>query len=138
MKALRLLVGGLVRLINWLTLPKAGQRSADYQVQVEQALASHSLYQFPGCPFCIKVRRAARRLNLPLEMRDASRGSPHREALLEQGGQIKAPCLRIDKPDGSSVWMYESNDIITYLSNQFPLQRNDSADEFSSSIRADA
>tara|TARA_R110002095_G_scaffold57222_4_gene49006 strand:+ start:4110 stop:4526 length:417 start_codon:yes stop_codon:yes gene_type:complete len=138
MKAFRLLVGGLVQLINWLTLPKPGQRAADYQTEVEQALASHSLYQFPGCPFCIKVRRAARRLNLPLELRDASRGSAHREALLELGGQIKTPCLRIDKPDGSSVWMYESKDIIVYLGSQFPLQPDDSSAEFSANIRADA
>lgn len=137
MKIFRLLVGGLVQLINGLTLPKVGQRSAEYQAQVVQQLASHSLYQFPGCPFCIKVRRAARRLNLPLELRDASRGSEHRQELLEQGGQIKAPCLRIDKVDGSSVWMYESKDIITYLSRQFPLQSVEAA-EYVADIRADA
>lgn len=137
MKIFRLLVGGLVQLINGLTLPKVGQRSAEYQAQVVQQLASHSLYQFPGCPFCIKVRRAARRLNLPLELRDASRGSAHRQELLEQGGQIKAPCLRIYKADGSSVWMYESKDIVTYLSRQFPLQSAE-ASEYVADIRADA
>ncbi len=138
MKVFRLLVGGLVQLISWLTWPKAGQRSSAYQVQVEHALASHSLYQFPGCPFCIKVRRATRRLNLPLELRDASHGSDHRQVLLEQGGKIKAPCLRIDKADGSSVWMYESNDIITYLSAQFPLQDATTGTDYSAGIKADA
>ncbi|MFT5720405.1 MAG: glutaredoxin [Motiliproteus sp.] len=139
MRIFRLLVGGLVQLINWLTLPKKGQRTPEYQRQVEQALHSHALYQFAGCPFCIKVRRAARRLNLPLELRDASSGSDggHRQDLLEQGGRIKTPCLRIDKADGSSQWMYESKDIITYLTRQFPLENDGAADELSTGIRAD-
>ena len=138
MKAFRLIVGGLVRLISWLTMPKAGQRSAAHQSQVEQQIANHSLYQFVGCPFCIKVRRAMRRLNLPLELRDAGQGSPHRQELLEQGGRVKAPCLRIDKADGGSVWMYESSDIIAYLNDEFPLQQSEAPDVGSAAIRADA
>ncbi|MEH6469881.1 MAG: glutathione S-transferase N-terminal domain-containing protein [Halopseudomonas sp.] len=138
MKAFRLIVGGLVRLVSWLTMPKAGQRSEAHQAQVEQQIANYSLYQFAGCPFCIKVRRAMRRLNLPLELRDAGQGSPHRQELLEQGGRVKAPCLRIDKADGSSVWMYESNDIIAYLSREFPLQQSDSSQDCSTAVRVDA
>ena len=122
MKALRWLVGRLVLLVNWLTMPRAGQRDAAHQAQVEKTLKGHALYLFPGCPFCVKVMRAARRLNLPLEMRDASRAGEHRQALLEQGGRLKAPCLRIDSGDGRSQWMYESADIIAYLQRQFPLE----------------
>jgi glutathione S-transferase len=138
MKILRLLAGGLVQSINWLTLPKAGQRVPDYQLRVEKALLNHSLYQFPGCPFCIKVRRAARRLNLPLELRDASRGSEHRQALQEQGGQVMAPCLRIDNADGTSQWMYESKVIVAYLNQQFPLLESGATDQQAPAIRADA
>lgn len=123
MKFVRGLVGSLVLFISWLTMPKAGQRAPDYQDQVEQALRNYSLYQFAGCPFCIKVVRAMRRLNLPMELRDSSRDAQHRQDLLEQGGRVKAPCLRIEKADGSSEWMYESKDIIAYLNRQFPLQK---------------
>lgn len=140
MRIFRLIVGCLVQLINWLTLPKKGKRAPEYQLQVEQALLSHALYQFAGCPFCIKVRRAARRLNLPLELRDAGSGSDgsHRQDLLEQGGRIKTPCLRIDKADGSSQWLYESKDIISYLQRQFPLEKDAAADDLSTGISADA
>ncbi len=141
MRMLRLLAGGLVQSINWLTLPKAGQRAPEYQRRVEQALSNHALYQFPGCPFCIKVRRAARRLNLPLELRDASAGSrtpEYRQELLEQGGRLMAPCLRIDNADGSAQWLYESKDIVAYLNRQFPLLESAAEDRPSSAIRADA
>ena len=123
MKLLRGLLGRLVLLVNWLTMPKAGQRAPEYQSVVEQDLSSYSLYQFAGCPFCIKVVRAMRRLNLPMELRDSSRDAKHRQDLLEQGGRVKAPCLRIEKADGSSEWMYESKDIIAYLQRQFPLEQ---------------
>jgi glutathione S-transferase len=29
------------------------------------------------------------------------------------------PCLRIEKEDGSSEWMYESKDIIAYLDERY-------------------
>jgi len=31
------------------------------------------------------------------------------------------PCLRIEKPDNSVEWLYESSDIIVYLKSQFKL-----------------
>jgi glutathione S-transferase len=38
----------------------------------------------------------------------------YRQELLEQGGKVKVPCLRIEQ-DGQVKWLYESNDIIAYL-----------------------
>ncbi|MEH6650766.1 MAG: glutathione S-transferase N-terminal domain-containing protein [Motiliproteus sp.] len=123
MKLFRKIIGALMVLVHRLTLPKAGSRDSEHQAEVEQQLGQYSLYQFSGCPFCIKVVRAMRRLNLPMELRDSSGNQQFRQELLEQGGRIKAPCLRIDKEDGSSEWMYESNDIIAFLNRQFPLLR---------------
>ncbi len=77
-----------------------------------------TLYQFLACPFCIKTRRAIYKLNLPIETRSAFEGSPHRKALLEGGGRVKVPCLRIEQ-DGKVEWMYESSDIIRYLEKRF-------------------
>lgn len=121
MKFVRWFLGRIVLLLSWLTWPKKGQRNADEQNDVEQSLAVYSLYHFSGCPFCIKVRRAMQRLNLPIELRDAATAGPHRDALREEGGRIMAPCLRIEQEDGSSQWMYESKDIIAYLSERYAI-----------------
>lgn len=100
-------------------MPRAIKREAAEQDKINNEVKNLSLYQFPTCPFCIKVRRQMRRLNLPLELRNARIEGIHRHDLLSQGGKIKAPCLRIEQADGSSKWMYESNDIIDYLNNRF-------------------
>ncbi len=122
MKIFRWCLGRLVLLINWLTFPKKGKRDPEFQKQIVQQLKNHSLYQFETCPFCVKVRRCMQELDLPLELRDARTPGKYRTELLEQGGKIKAPCLRIDHSDGTSQWMYESNDIIAYLTEAFPLE----------------
>jgi|SRR5690554_2098065 len=118
MKALRLGLGQLVVMGDALTRPAKQQRTPEAQAAVDQAAANLSLYQFHGCPFCVKTRRAMHRLNVPVELRDASNDNAHRQALLEQGGRIKVPCLRIEE-SGQSTWMYESNDIINYLETRF-------------------
>lgn len=111
-------VGRLIVLINWLTRPSKLKRSNDAQQQVEQAVQGLSLYQFYACPFCVKTRRALHRLNLPIALRDAKPGSPHRTELENGGGAVKVPCLRIEE-EGKVRWMYESGDIISYLEQRF-------------------
>jgi len=122
MKIFRWLLGRLVLLINWLTFPKKGLREPALQTVVEQQLQNHSLYQFETCPFCVKVRRCMQELDLPLELRDARTPGKYRDELKNEGGRLMAPCLRIDHEDGTSQWMYESKDIIAYLTEKFPLE----------------
>ena len=121
MKLIRWVLGRLVLLINALTLPAKGQRNSELQASIELELVGYSMYQFTACPFCVKARRHLRRLNLPMELRDAMHDEMHRQDLLMQGGKIQVPCLRIESKDGSSEWMYESSDIAVFLSKQFPL-----------------
>lgn len=123
MKFVRFILGGLVLFVSWLTWPRAGKRPEEKQKEVEMLLKNYSLYQFHSCPFCVKVRRAMQRLNLPIELRDAKSDPVFRDELLQQGGKIKAPCLRIERADGVVEWMYESNDIIAYLEKTFPLEK---------------
>ena len=112
-------VGGLMALISFLTRPRKIKRTAEVQLEVEKQAAAFSLYQYFACPFCIKTRRAIHRLNIPMEYRDAQpRDGEHRTTLAQEGGTVKVPCLRIEKGD-EVVWMYESNDIINYLNQQF-------------------
>ncbi|MCW8919404.1 MAG: glutathione S-transferase N-terminal domain-containing protein [Gammaproteobacteria bacterium] len=121
MKFIRWLLGRIILLVNWLSWPHPGVRTAQQQQAVEATLAHYALYQFHACPFCVKVRRALRRLNLPMTLRDAKAEGPFRRELAQQGGTLKVPCLRIEHPDGRIEWLYESNDIIAHLEQRFPL-----------------
>jgi len=112
-------VGGLMAFVSYLTRPRKIKRDAAAQLEVDQQAKSMSVYQYFACPFCIKTRRAIHRLNIPLEYRDAQvRGSEHRNTLEKEGGRIKVPCLRIDEGD-QTTWLYESDEIIAYLNQQF-------------------
>lgn len=117
----RLLLAPIMLISETLTTPKPMQRSAEGQREVDAACQQLALYQFRTCPFCIKVRKHIRKLNLPIELRDAQQVQQHRDALLSGGGKIKVPCLRIasGQNENDVEWMYESDAIIDYLSKRF-------------------
>jgi len=117
-KALRVGLGQLIIAGDFVTRPSKKQRPAAAQTQVDEAAKSLTLYQFHACPFCVKTRRTLRRLNVPVALCDAKNNEQDRQTLLEQGGKIKVPCLRIEE-DGKTTWMYESKVIIDYLNQRF-------------------
>lgn len=118
LKIVREGLGRLIIFIDFITRPAKIKRSdADQQV-VENAARDLSLYHFYACPFCVKTRRAIRRLNLPVIYRDAQHDQERRTELLTEGGTIKVPCLRVEEK-GETRWMYESSEIITYLEKRF-------------------
>ena len=118
LKALRVGLGQLIIFLSFITRPSKMKRTAQAQAEVDQAAANLSLYQFHACPFCVKTRRTLRRLNLPITLRDAKNNPEARQALLEQGGKIQVPCLRIDEGE-KTTWLYESKAINTYLEERF-------------------
>tara|TARA_R110002153_G_scaffold61065_2_gene164850 strand:- start:38 stop:409 length:372 start_codon:yes stop_codon:yes gene_type:complete len=115
---IRNLLGCIIAAIDFVTRGFKLKRTAEAQQQVATELEKLSLYQFFACPFCIKTRRAMYKMNLPIVKRNASQGSPYREELLQGGGKIQTPCLRIEKDDGVE-WLYESSEIISYLEKRF-------------------
>jgi len=117
LKLLRQGLGRLIIFISFFIPVKKQKRSIQEQQCVDKQIESLSLYQFYACPFCLKTRRAFKRLNLNIKTLDAQ-NNPARAELLNGGGQVKVPCLRIDKKD-ETIWMYESNDIIKYLEQRF-------------------
>ncbi|NWA27832.1 glutathione S-transferase N-terminal domain-containing protein [Pseudomonas gingeri] len=117
-KALRVGLGQLIIFIDFLTRPGKQKRSTPDQAKVDAAAKDLTLYQFHACPFCVKTRRTLRRLNVPVALRDAKNNEQDRQTLLEQGGKIKVPCLRIEE-NGQTTWMYESKVIIDYLQKRF-------------------
>lgn len=115
---IRNLLGYIIIAVDLVTRGSKQKRAPEKQKEINQELKNFSLYQFAACPFCTKTRRAMYKLNLPIEKRNAPEGSKHRAELLEGGGKVKVPCLRIEE-DGKVEWMYESSDIISYLEKRF-------------------
>ncbi len=80
-----------------------------------------SLYHSNTCGYCVRVRMAAQRLGLDLELRNVGRFGADantetwRHELLEATGRTRVPVLRIAHPSGEVDWMPESRDIIRYL-----------------------
>lgn len=115
MAMIRWPIGQLILLVDWLTAPKRPAREAAQQAAVDQAVEGLALYQFQACPFCVKTRRAMRRLGVDIELRDARRDPQWREQLLAEGGRLQVPCLLIPEASGEPRWLYESDDIIGFL-----------------------
>lgn len=115
---IRLILTPLV--LAWEYLPTTGkvERDQEQQLKIDDRTRDLVLYEFKTCPFCIKVRRAIRRLSLNIETRDAQYDEANRQALQQGGGEIKVPCLRIDDETGGTRWLYESDQIIAYLESQ--------------------
>lgn len=118
-KTIRLIIGPIILFIDWITTPKGIKRSQTEQQKVDDDVSKMILYQFNTCPFCIKVKRNNKRLSLKIENRDAQHNPVHREELLQGGGKIKVPCLKIIDEKGNDNWLYESNDILQYLQERF-------------------
>ena len=116
-KGIREGLGRLIILIDFIFSPKKQQRTESNQEKINEEVKSIKLYQFYACPFCIKTRRVIKRLNLPIETRNAQSGQ-YRAELLAGGGEVKVPCLKIESDEGVQ-WMYESADIIQYLEKRF-------------------
>lgn len=115
MKLIRNILGKAIIFFDSTFAPTPVKRSAEAQAMIDEKTKNLALYQYHMCPFCVKVRRTIKRLNLNIELRDAKGDSLFAEELLSQGGKKQVPCLRIENSDGTVNWMYESDTINQYL-----------------------
>jgi glutathione S-transferase len=75
------------------------------------------LYEFEACPYCRKVREALSALDLEVMVYPCPKDGPrYRPETVRRGGKAQFPFL-VDPNTGKE--MYESNDIITYLYDQY-------------------
>jgi glutathione S-transferase len=75
------------------------------------------LYEFEACPYCRKVREALSALDLEVMVYPCPKDGPRfRPEVSRRGGKAQFPFL-VDPNTGKE--MYESNDIITYLYDQY-------------------
>lgn len=75
-----------------------------------------TLYVKTGCPYCEHVVDVARELGVPFERKNIQDPGVAEE-LVARGGKRQMPYL-VDSARG--VEMYESEDIIRYLSEHYP------------------
>lgn len=92
--------------------------SADQQRCAQQDAARLVLYHFNSCPYCRRVRRVMRRLEVTIALRDIHADTQALQALVAGGGRRTVPCLSIET-DNDVIWLYESAAIIDYLRQHF-------------------
>lgn len=116
---IRVILAGIILSLNWIFTPKSIKREPELQADINQQAKDLTLYQYKACPFCVKVRRAMKRSALNIETKDAKRCEISKQELVEGGGLLKVPCLKIQDSQGNTQWMYESKEIINYLETRF-------------------
>lgn len=118
MAIIRSILSVFILLVDWVTTPRGITRDAATQTAIDASMAGLTLYQYRACPFCVKVRREAKRESLNLVTKDAKRSEAAKKELLAGGGILKVPCLRIENKQGGVEWLYESAEIISYLKSK--------------------
>ncbi len=112
---IRWVLGRIILFFNFIFTPTSPKREVSIQNEIDAETQSLSLYQLPACPFCVKVRRDIKRKGLNIEVRNINGKNDFNEELVREGGKRKVPCLKIAGDNGQFEWLYESNDIISYL-----------------------
>ena len=118
MQIIRWILGRIILFFNWVFTPRSIKHDAELQAEIDKKMANLALYQYPACPFCVKVRRSMKRNNLKIKTINAKTCETSKKELETGGGKLKVPCLRIENNIGEVNWMYESSDIINYLENE--------------------
>jgi len=121
MKLIRWFVGRLILFINRITLPTPILRKNIEQEKINEKTKNLTVYQFEACPFCVKVRRFIRKNSLKINIKDAKNNKTFKTELVNEGGKHKVPCLRIDKINSKTEWLYESTEIIKFLEKELKL-----------------
>ena len=115
MKIIRWFLKIFIYVIDTFFQPKLKKWPDEKQKILNEKTKDLNLYQFYACPFCVKVRWAARRMGLNLIIKDAKNDVLAKQRLLTRGGKVQVPCLHI-AGEGKDEWLYESKAIINYLS----------------------
>ncbi|MBP8087613.1 MAG: glutathione S-transferase N-terminal domain-containing protein [Polaromonas sp.] len=118
-KTLRIVLGPVMLLKERLQRPAGMVRTPEAQQGTDAQCQSLVLYHYKTCPFCMKVRQEMRRLSLNIRHIDAQPEGSDRAALVAGGGLAKVPCLKITDAAGASQWLYDSDQIISYLRGRF-------------------
>ena len=117
MKLIRWILGRMIIFLDFIFTPKPKLRDKSSQDLVNNITNSYKLYQYYACPFCVKVRRFFKRESISIELIDA-KNQVFKENLVQNGGMLKVPCLRVESKKNQVKWIYESNEIIDFISKE--------------------
>jgi len=117
MNVIRWTLGRLIILLDFIFSPKPILRDKTSQDIVNTVTNTYTLYQYYACPFCVKVRRFLRKKSINIEFIDA-KDEFNKKDLIQNGGMLKVPCLRVETKKNQVNWIYESNKIIDFISQE--------------------
>ncbi len=80
-------------------------------------MESYQLFKTDLCGFCYRVRAFMDEYGIDVPLRDINTDGDAFRELLSATGRTTVPCLRIQRGDDVE-WMFESMDIIRYLTAQ--------------------
>ena len=120
MKIIRWFLGNIILFVDAITAPSGMKRAPEAQKAIDTEVGNtFVLYELKMCPFCVKVRRAAKRYSLTIPQKDVGIDASAQAELMAGGKKDQVPCLRITSPNGSVEWMYESSEIVAYFEKRF-------------------
>tara|TARA_Y100001936_G_C15888611_1_gene566737 strand:- start:104 stop:475 length:372 start_codon:yes stop_codon:yes gene_type:complete len=122
MNIIRFILGRIILFFDWLTSPKPLSISQEEKSKIDSITASMIMYEFKACPFCVRVRRFMKKNNISIETKDARKNKEYANELINGGGKLQVPCLYIQEEGKAPTWLYESKDIINFLSNQLGIK----------------
>ncbi len=117
--AIKKISGVVVGMAEKMLRPNPPQRDNEAQLLVDKITGQLVLYHFDACPYCLRVRRSIDKLGLHIEKKDILHDPQAKNELVVGGGRAMVPCLRIRSANGPDKWLYESNDIVHWLEQQF-------------------
>lgn len=71
------------------------------------------------CPFCKRVIKVIQSAKIAVIYKDLDVHDKLRKELITGGGKQQVPCLLITEKGQSDRWLYESEDIITFLKKNY-------------------
>lgn len=114
MQIIRFILGRIILFLDWLTSPRPNKISRTELDAIQNKVKNMTIYEFRACPFCVRVRRFMKKNNIIINTKDARRSKVFAQELIDGGGKLQVPCLKIGDSNNSE-WLYESKDIILYL-----------------------
>ena len=121
MKLIRWILGKTIISLDIVFSPKALNRNSASQIKINKITNSYKLYQYHACPFCVKVRRFFKKESLNIDLIDAKK-EIFKLDLIQNGGKQKVPCLKVQLKNKQVRWIYESGDIIEFISKEIKIR----------------
>ena len=104
MQIIRFILGRIILFLDWLTSPRPNKISRTELDAIQNKVKNMTIYEFRACPFCVRVRRFMKKNNIIINTKDARRSKVFAQELIDGGGKLQVPCLKIGDSNNSE-WL---------------------------------